>query len=105
MHEINTFVNEFVSSLRRIELSFILFQNCTHHNFQETQQKNYFNVKIYKFIILLKTLNKTLKSIIIRRISSLMKIHDMFLASQMSDRKSRNYVTTLKLFIEQIHTI
>jgi hypothetical protein len=68
-------------------------------------KKNYFDVKIYKFITLLNTLNKILKSIITRRINNLTKIHDMFFASQMSDRKSKNCETTLKLFIKQIHTI
>jgi hypothetical protein len=68
-------------------------------------KKNYFDVKIYKFITLLNTLNKILESIIIRRINSLTKTHDMLFASQMSDRKNRNCETTLKLFIEQIHTV
>jgi hypothetical protein len=39
VHKINAFVNEFISNLRRIKLSFILLQNCTHHNSQEIQQK------------------------------------------------------------------
>ncbi len=73
--------------------------------FKKLNKKNYFDVKTYKFIILWNTLNKTLKSIIIRRINSLTKTHDMFFASQMSDRKSKNCETTLKLFIEQIHTV
>jgi hypothetical protein len=73
--------------------------------FKKFNKKNYFDVKKYKFIILLNTLNKILKSIIIRRINNLTKIHDMFFASQMNDRKNRNCETTLKLFIEQIHTI
>ncbi len=33
---------------------------------------------MYKFIILLNTLSKILKSIIARRINNLTKIHDMF---------------------------
>jgi hypothetical protein len=94
-----------------------LFQVCVELNYhsrcfkiahiiilKKLNKKDYFNVKTYKFIILLNTLNKTLKSIIIRRINSLMKTHDMFLASQMSDRKNRSCETTLKLFIKQIHT-
>jgi hypothetical protein len=73
--------------------------------FKKLNKKNYFHVKTYRFITLLNTLNKILKSIITRRINSLTKIYDMLLASQMSDRKNRNCVTTLKLFIEQIHTV
>ncbi len=73
--------------------------------FKKLNKKNYFDVKTFKFIILLNTLNKILKSIIIRRINNVTKIHDIFFASQMSDRKSRNCETTLKLFIEQMHTV
>jgi hypothetical protein len=73
--------------------------------FKKFNKKNYFDVKTYKFIVLLNTLNKILKSIITRRINSLTKTHDMFFASQMNDRKSKNCETTLKLFIEQIHTV
>jgi hypothetical protein len=73
--------------------------------FKKLNKKNYFDIKTYKFITLLNMLNKTLKSIIIRRINSLAKIHDMLFASQMSDRKSKSCETTLKLFIEQIHTV
>ncbi len=73
--------------------------------FKKFNKKDYFDVKTYKFITLLNTLNKILKSIIIRRINSLAKTHDMFFVSQISDRKNKNCETTLKLFIEQIHTI
>jgi hypothetical protein len=72
---------------------------------KKLNKKNYSNVKMYKFIILLNTLNKILKSIITRRINSLMKTHDMFSISQMSDRKNRSCETALKLFIEQIHIV
>jgi hypothetical protein len=48
---------------------------------KKLNKKDYFNVKTYRFIILLNTLNKILKSIIIRRIKNLTKTHDMFFAS------------------------
>jgi hypothetical protein len=73
--------------------------------FKKFNKKNYSNVKTYKFIALLNTLNKILKSIITRRINDLMKIHDMFSISQMSDRKNKNCETALKLLIKQIHTV
>jgi hypothetical protein len=73
--------------------------------FKKLNKKDYFDVKTYKFIILLNMLNKILKSIITRRINNLTKTHDMFFASQMNDRKNKNCETTLKLFIEQIHKI
>jgi hypothetical protein len=68
-------------------------------------KKNYLNVKTYKFIILLNTLNKILKSIITWRINNLIKIHDIFSISQMNNRKNKNCETVLKLFIEQIHIV
>jgi hypothetical protein len=96
----------------------ILFRVCVELNyhsrcfkiahiiiFKKLNKKDYFDVKTYKFITLLNTLNNILKSIIIRRINNLTKIHDMFFASQINDRKNRNCETTLKLFIKQIHTI
>ncbi len=72
---------------------------------KKLNKKNYSNVKTYRLIILLNTLNKILKSIITRRISSLAKTHDMFSIFQMNDRKNRNCETALKLLIEQIHTV
>jgi hypothetical protein len=68
--------------------------------FKKFNKKDYFNVKTYKFLILLNTLNKVLKSVIIRRINNLTKTHDMLFASQMNDRKNKNCETTLKLLIE-----
>ncbi len=53
VHRINAFVNEFVSSLRRAELLFTLFQNYTHHNFQKIQQKRLFwrqDIQIHNFV-------------------------------------------------------
>jgi hypothetical protein len=72
---------------------------------KKSNKKDYFDVKTYKFIALLNTLNKALKSVIIRRINNLAKSHDMFFASHISDRKNRSCETTLKLLIEQIHTV
>ncbi len=103
----------------KIMLSLIsLFRACVKLNYhslcfriahiivlKKLNRKNYSNVKTYRFIALLNTLNKTLESIITRRINSLAKTHDMFSISQMSDRKNRSCETALKLLIEQIHTV
>ncbi len=104
------FVNEFIA-LRFFFRKYMMIK-LNYHSFcfkiahiiilKKYNQKKYFNVKTYKFITLLNTLNKILKSIIIRRINNLTKTHDMFFVSQMNDRKNRNCETTLKLFIEQI---
>jgi hypothetical protein len=103
----------------KIMLSLInLFQVCVKLNYhslcfriayiialKKLNRKNYSKIKTYRFIILLNTLSKILKSIIARRINNLAKTHDMFSISQMSDRKNRSCETALKLLIEQIHTV
>jgi hypothetical protein len=103
----------------KIMLSLInLFRACVELNyhflcfrithiivFKKLNKNNYSNVKTYRFIILLNTLSKILKSIIIQRINSLTKIHDMLSISQMSNRKNKSCETTLKLLIEQIHIV
>jgi predicted HicB family RNase H-like nuclease len=63
------------------------------------------NFKTYKFIALFNTLDKTLKSIIVKRISNLMKTHKLLFETQMSKRRERTCETTLKLFTKQIHIV
>jgi hypothetical protein len=46
-----------------------------------------------------------LESIIAQRINDLTKTHDLLSVRQMSERKNRSCETTLKLLIEQIHTV
>jgi hypothetical protein len=72
---------------------------------KKSKKKNYTNIKTYKSIVLLNTFDKALKSIIAQRINDLTKMHDLLSINQMSERKNRSCETTLKLFIEQIHTV
>ncbi len=72
---------------------------------KKSRKKNYTNVKTYKSIALLNTLDKVLKSVIARRINDLTKTHDLLFVNQMSERKSRSCETILKLLTKQIHTI
>ncbi len=72
---------------------------------KKSKKKNYTNVKTYKSIALLNTLDKVLKSVIARRINDLTKTHDLLFVNQMSERKNRNCETVLKLLTKQIHTI
>jgi hypothetical protein len=72
---------------------------------KKSKKKNYTNVKTYKSIALLNTLDKVLKSMIARRISDLTKTHDLLFVSQMNERKNRSCETVLKLLTKQIHTI
>jgi predicted RNA binding protein with dsRBD fold (UPF0201 family) len=63
------------------------------------------NLKTYRFIAFFNTLNKTLKSIIVKRINNLTKTHKLFFKTQMSERRKKACETTLKLFTKQIHII
>ncbi len=95
-----------------------LFRVCTALNYhsrcfreihiivlKKSRKKNYTNVKTYKSIALLNTLDKVLKSMIARRINDMTKTHDLLFVNQMSERKSRSCETVLKLLTKQIHTI
>jgi hypothetical protein len=72
---------------------------------KKSKKKNYTNVKTYKSIALLNTVDKVLKSVIARRINDLTKTRDLLFVNQMSERKSRSCETVLKLLTKQIHTI
>jgi hypothetical protein len=53
----------------------------------------------------LNTIDKALEFIIARKINTFAEIHEMLFATQMKERRKKIRETTLKLFIEQIHTI
>jgi hypothetical protein len=72
---------------------------------KKPRKKNYTNVKTYRSIILLNTLDKVLQSVIARRINDLTKTHDLLSVNQRNERQSRNCETVLKLLTKQIHTI
>ncbi len=95
-----------------------LFRACAEHDYhslcfreaniitlKKSNKSNYTDFKTYRLIALLNTIDKAFEFIIARRISTFAKIHEMLLATQMRKRRTRICETTLKLFIEQIHTI
>jgi hypothetical protein len=109
---LKTFIDKLMSHLVS------LFRACatlSYHSrcFREThtivlkklEKKNYTNIKTYRSIALLNTLEKVLKSVIARRINDLTKTHDLLLVNQINERKSRSCETALKLLTKQIHTI
>jgi hypothetical protein len=61
----------------KLNYHFLCFRIAHIIALKKFNKRNYSNVKTYRFIILLNTLNKILKSIITRRINSLTKTHDM----------------------------
>jgi hypothetical protein len=95
-----------------------LFKICAEQNyysrcFKETHiislkksnKSNYTNLKTYKFIALFNTLDKTLKSIIVKRISNFAETYKLLFETQMSEDRERTCETTLKLFTKQIHIV
>jgi hypothetical protein len=95
-----------------------LFRACVEHDYhllcfreiniiilKKSNKSNYTDFKTYKLIALLNTIDKGLEFIIARKINTFAEIHEMLFATQMKRRRERICETTLKLFIEQIHTI
>ncbi len=95
-----------------------LFKVCAEQNYhsrcfkkthiiflKKLNKSNYTNLKTYRFIAFFNILDKTLKSIIVKRISNFAKTHKLLLETQMSERRKRACETTLKLFTKQIHIV
>jgi hypothetical protein len=95
-----------------------LFKVCTEQNYhsrcfkkthiislKKSNKSNYMNLKTYKLIAFFNILNKTLKSIIVKRINNLTKTHKLLFETQMNKRREKTCETTLKLFTKQIHIV
>ncbi len=95
-----------------------LFRACVEHDYhslcfrevniiilKKSNKNNYTDFKTYRFIALLNTIDKAFEFIIVRKINTFAEIHEMLFATQMKKRRKKICETTLKLFIEQIHTI
>jgi hypothetical protein len=116
----NEISNRILKILIKKLLSFLtnLFRACVEHDYhslcfrkaniiilKKSNKNNYINFKTYKFIALLNTIDKAFEFIIAHKINTFAEIHEMLFATQMKERRKRICETTLKLFIEQIHTI
>jgi hypothetical protein len=88
-----------------------LFKICAKQNYHSrcfkkthiiflniSNKSNYTNLKTYRLIALFNILDKTLKSIIVKRINNLTKTHKLLFETQMSERRRKACETTLKLF-------
>ncbi len=95
-----------------------LFNACVIHRyhlkqFKKTQtivlhkskKSNYTDSKTYWFIALLDIMKKALKSIMIKRLSDIIKIHHMLSDAQMRARCKWFMILTLNLLVDQIHMI
>jgi hypothetical protein len=116
----NEISNRILKILIKKLFSFLtnLFRACVEHDYhslcfhevniiilKKSNKNNYTDFKTYKFIALLNTIDKIFEFIIVHKINTFAEIHEMFFATQMKKRRKKVYETTLKLFIEQIHTI
>jgi hypothetical protein len=95
-----------------------LFKVCAEQNYhsrclkkthiiflKKSNKSTYTNFKTYKFIAFFNILNKTLKSIIVKRINNFAETHKLLFKTQMNERREKTCETTLKLFTKQIHIV
>ena len=106
-------------SLTKLTLILIsLFNVCVTHKyhlkqFKKTQtivlhkskKSDYIDLKMYQLIALLNIMNKTLKSIMIKRLSDITETHHMLSNAQMRARCKWFMISTLNLLVDQIHAV
>jgi hypothetical protein len=90
-----------------IELSYHLnvFKMINIITIKKLEKNNYIVFKVYKFIIFLNTLNKTLKSIMSRKIFYLMKTHRLLFDTQMRIKRDKFIESTLELLTKQMYIV
>jgi len=103
-------------SLTKLTLILIsLFNTCIIHKyhlkqFKKTQRimlyklkkNDYINLKMYQLIALLNIMNKTLKSIMIKRLNDITETHHMLLNAQMKARYKQFMISAL---VDQVHAV
>ena len=95
-----------------------LFNACVTHKYHlkqfkkaqtivlcKSKKSNYINSKTYWFIALLNIMNKTLESIMIKRLSDITEIYHMLSNAQMKVRCKWFMILALNLLVEQVHAI
>ena len=107
-----------VSLAELISVLTSLFNACIIHKyylkqFKKTQtivlckskKSDYIDSKMYQLIALLNIMSKVLKSIMIKRLSDIVKIHCMLSNAQMKVRCKWSVILTLNLLVDQVHTV
>jgi len=69
------------------------------------KKSNYIDSKMYWLIALLDIMSKALKSIMIKRLSDIVKTHHMLFNAQIRTRCKWFMILTLNLLINQVHTV
>ncbi len=62
-------------------------------------------MKMYRLIALLDIMNKTLESIMIKRLSNIAEIHHMLSNAQMKTRCKQFMISALNLLVDQVHAV
>jgi len=62
-------------------------------------------LKMYRLIALLDIMNKTLESIMIKRLSNIAEIHHMLSNAQMKTRCKQFMISALNLLVDQVHAV
>ena len=89
----------------RDEIQSTYFKRVATILLRKSNNKDYTNSKSYRSIVLLNTLSKTLKSIILERIRYVVETHATLSNTQMRIKKQRFVDTILQLITKKIHTI
>ncbi len=95
-----------------------LFNACVTHKYYSKQFKkaqtivlckskksDYIDSKMYWLIALLDIMNKTLKSIMIKRLSDITETHHMLSNAQMRARCKWFMISALNLLVDQVHAV
>ena len=82
-----------------------IFKKTHSITLKKLSNSNYFISKTYRFIVLLNTLDKALKIVIIYKFTYLAKKFKLLSNTQIRVRRNRSTKSALKLLIEQIYTI
>ena len=81
----------------------IVFKKSNNDNIEKF--RDYHEIKLYQLITLLKTLNKTLKSIIARKITYITKKHDLLFESYIKNRRCKSTKHVIHALMKKIITI
>ncbi len=95
-----------------------LFNSCVIHKYHSKQFKkaqtivlckskksDYIDLKMYWLIALLVIMNKTLESIMIKRLSDITETHHMLSNAQMRTRHKWFMISALNLLVDQVHAV
>ncbi len=95
-----------------------LFNACVTHKYHlkqfkkaqtivlcKSKKSDYIDSKMYWLIALLNIMNKTLKSIMIKRLSDITETHHMLSNAQMRTRRKWFVISALNLLVDQVHAV